>query len=412
MQGRKCIAGRLWPPDGRPGPWVRPVSDGDNRGVPDYSSQYVSGGQPRLLDVVDVPVKRPVPEDHQQENWLIDTRRPWSKVGELSKSELPKLLDEPQTLWVNGYSSSTGTNNKVPASDASSLATSLNLIKVNLSLSVLDYYGERKVEGHFWHNGTPYSMRVTDPDCEDGYKQRAFGIYPRGEAYVTVSLAGLYKDGFAYKLIAAIMNPIQCQVFTIGHSNHSTDTFLKLLRRHLIDEVMDVRSSPFSRYSPHFNFEFLRDTLEGAGIDYQFRGDELGGRPADRSCYGEDGQVQYDLVADWFDDGIRGAMRAAGERRVVLMCSEKDPLDCHRTLLIARELEERGVTVRHIMADGSVEGHQDAMTRLMESHGLPPNGDMIDSRRAIMAVALKRNAGELAYVAKEVTRAGSWEHAY
>ncbi len=198
------------------------------------------------------------------------------------------------------------------------------------------------------------------------------------------------------------MNSTQHQVFTIGHSNHSSGGFLDLLGKHRIDEVVDVRSSPASRYSPHFNYEVLSCTLEEAGIGYVFLGGELGGRPVDRSCYDVDGRVRYDRLAntDSFDDGIRRIVRAADERRVAVMCSEKEPLDCHRALLIARVLEERGVAVEHILANGNAELHDATMNRLMDLFKLPHNGDLFRSRNEVIADALSRRARKVAYVSE------------
>ena len=186
-----------------------------------------------------------------------------------------------------------------------------------------------------------------------------------------------------------------------------------MLRKHSADEVMDVRSSPSSRYSPHFNYEILSASLEEAGIGYVFLGGELGGRPVDRSCYDEQGRVMYDRLAnsDMFDDGIRRVVRAADQRRVAVMCSEKEPLDCHRTLLIAKALEERGVAVEHILADGSVEGNDAAMNRLMDIFKLPHNGDLFRSRNEVIADALTRRAKKVAYVA-EGPPADSRRHAF
>ena len=198
------------------------------------------------------------------------------------------------------------------------------------------------------------------------------------------------------------MNSTQYQVFTIGHSNHSAEAFLALLRRHSVDEVADVRSSPSSRYTPQFNHDTLNGALEEAGICYVFLGGELGGRPMDRSCYDMDGRVNYDRLAntDLFDDGIRRIVRAAAHHRVAVMCSEKEPLDCHRTLLIARVLEERGVAVEHILADGTAEKHDATMNRLMDILKLPHNGDMFRSRREVISDALTRRAKKVAYVAE------------
>ncbi len=208
------------------------------------------------------------------------------------------------------------------------------------------------------------------------------------------------------------MSLTQCSIFTIGHSNHPPETFINLLVRHGVDEVADVRSAPYSRYTPHFNHEPLQQVLDDIGIAYAYLGGELGGRPADRSCYDADGRVQYERVAetDLFDDGLRRIIRAADERRVALLCTEKEPLECHRTLLVARALADRGVTVAHILADGNLENYDDALNRLLEIHKLPPHGDMFRSRADVIAEALARQAQKFAYVAEPPPSAGndSW----
>lgn len=194
-------------------------------------------------------------------------------------------------------------------------------------------------------------------------------------------------------------------VLTIGHSNHALDDFTAMLQTHGVTTVADVRTAPYSRYTPQFNHDALRDALEASAIVYVFLGGELGGRPADHSCYDESGRVLYERVAetDAFDDGLRAVMHLAEQGRVALMCSEKEPLDCHRTLLVARALAERGVAVRHILGDGGIEDHGAAMDRLVEedsregSLGLYPSGDMFRSRADIVADALGRRASKVAY---------------
>ena len=195
------------------------------------------------------------------------------------------------------------------------------------------------------------------------------------------------------------MSATQYPVFTVGHSNYSWEEFVKLLLRQRIDEVADVRSSPYSRYVTHFNYGELQQALEDIGVGYVFLGGELGGRPADRSCYDSDGQVQYERVAetDAFDDGIRQIIRRANDCRIVLLCTEKEPLECHRTLLVARTLAERDVDVEHILADGSVESHDAAIERLMHLLKLPPNGDMFRSRDDTINEALAIQAKKVAY---------------
>ena len=210
------------------------------------------------------------------------------------------------------------------------------------------------------------------------------------------------------------MSATEHPVFTIGHSNHSLDAFLALLRANGVEEVADVRSSPHSRYTPHFSYRALSEALEDAGIGYVFLGGELGGRPRDRSCYDADGRVDYERVAqtDAFDDGIRRIVWAADERRVALMCAEKEPLDCHRTLLVARALVERGVSVGHILADGSVEEHTAAIERLLAAFKMSPHGDMFRSREDTIAEALDRQAKKVAHVeAMQPVAADTWEDA-
>ena len=209
------------------------------------------------------------------------------------------------------------------------------------------------------------------------------------------------------------MNAAQHSLLTVGHSNHSPEAFTELLLRHGVDEVFDVRSSPYSRYTPQFNQEALTGILSRAGetgIEYTFLGAELGGRPADRSCYDADGRVLYERLAetDLFDDGIRRVMRAADERRVALMCSEKEPLDCHRALLIARALTERGAAVEHILADGNLEDQDETVDRLLDNLKLPRHGDMFRSRDDVVAEALLRQAKKVAYVGDKPPAGGDW----
>ena len=193
-------------------------------------------------------------------------------------------------------------------------------------------------------------------------------------------------------------------VLTVGHSNHSPEVFINLLVRHGVNEVIDVRSAPYSRYSPQFNYEGIQRMLDDIGIGYTYLGGELGGRPADRSCYDADGRVKYDRVAatDSFDDALRRVMRAADENRPVLLCTEKEPLECHRTLLVARALADREVDVAHVHPDGSLESFDDSMNRLLELHKLPPHGDMFRTRSDVVEEALTRQAGKFAYVTTDL----------
>ena len=196
-------------------------------------------------------------------------------------------------------------------------------------------------------------------------------------------------------------------VFTIGHSNHPAEVFLELLLTHAIEEVVDVRSSPHSRYNPQFNRKTLQAALADTGVGYVFMGGELGGRPADPSCYDGAGRVQYDRLAETeaFNAGVRQVIQRAGECRIALTCSEKEPLACHRTLLIARVLTARGVAVAHILADGSLEGYAAAMNRLLDGFNLPRDGDLFRSREQHIDDAVRRQARQVAYVGRPPGRA-------
>ncbi len=199
-------------------------------------------------------------------------------------------------------------------------------------------------------------------------------------------------------------------VFTIGHSNHSLEAFLELLRLHNVTALADVRSAPSSRFNPHFNKEALERSMKTHGIKYVFLGRELGGRPDDRSCYAN-GRVQYARLArtEVFRSGIGRIMRGAQEHSIGLMCAEKEPLECHRALLVARYLDELGVEVLHILADGRLESHAEAMGRLLGVVGLP-HDDLFRTRQELIAEAIVKQEERIAYVdetlANETVREG------
>ena len=189
------------------------------------------------------------------------------------------------------------------------------------------------------------------------------------------------------------------RVLTIGHSNHGPEAFVALLRAQGVTLVADVRSAPYSRFNPHFNRKALDAALNERGIAYLFLGRALGGRPEDRACY-EEGRVRYDRVArtPLFREGIERVVAEARRERVALMCAEKEPLACHRTVLVGRSLAAEGVAVAHILADGSLEPHDATMDRLLASLKLP-RGDLLQSREALIEEALDA-------IARRITWAG------
>lgn len=186
-------------------------------------------------------------------------------------------------------------------------------------------------------------------------------------------------------------------IYTIGHSTHSLATFLSLLTEHRISAVADVRSEPYSRFNPQFDRDALRAGLAQAGISYVFLGRELGARREEAECY-LDGVVQYDCIArtELFQAGLQRVLRGASTHRVALLCAEKDPLVCHRTVLISRHLAKRGAAIAHILEDGRLESHQEAVDRLLSECGLGQS-ELFDGREELVAEAYTRREKRIAY---------------
>ena len=155
------------------------------------------------------------------------------------------------------------------------------------------------------------------------------------------------------------------RIYTLGHSNHAIEVFLGLLTQHHIEVLIDTRSSPFSRYSPQFNRDALKASVEHAGLKYGFFGRHLGGRPEDEDLYDENGHVLYSAVAKTFlfNDGLERLIAGAAKRRTALLCSEENPSVCHRRLLVSRVLFEAGIEVFHIRGDGRVQSEDELRRR-------------------------------------------------
>jgi uncharacterized protein (DUF488 family) len=150
-------------------------------------------------------------------------------------------------------------------------------------------------------------------------------------------------------------------VYTIGHSNHSMESFLNLLERYEITVLVDVRSSPYTRYSAHFNQDPLRNSIQQAGLKYLFLGRELGGKPKEPELYDAEGYLRYDRVADspMFKVGLERLLNGIDKYSIALMCGEENPAGCHRRLLVARVLASHGVQSLHIRSDGSLQTEND-----------------------------------------------------
>ena len=194
-------------------------------------------------------------------------------------------------------------------------------------------------------------------------------------------------------------------IFTIGHSRHPLDRFIALLEGAGATAVADVRSAPMSRFSPQFNKAALFHSLGSRGIAYLFLGKELGGRPENAALY-TDGVADYDKMAATpeFRAGIDRLIEETERARVAVMCSEADPLDCHRCLLVARALAGRGVDIGHILASGDVMPHEKVEERLLDLAGLAEPGLLDASRDERLADAYRARARKAAYAQPSARR--------
>ncbi|MBG6073432.1 MULTISPECIES: DUF488 family protein [unclassified Polaromonas] len=200
------------------------------------------------------------------------------------------------------------------------------------------------------------------------------------------------------------INATPVTVYTVGHSTHSMDRLIEILKSNEISEVVDVRSQPYSRFQPQFNRSDIEGPLRAAGIGYLFLGQELGARSNDTSCY-VNGRVQYQRIAatKGFERGIDRVLIESGSNKLALMCAEKEPLECHRTLLVGQALFSQGVSVVHIHSDGRQENHSDALIRLHGMVGLPLE-DLFRTSEELLSEALRIQEERVAYVDEKLER--------
>jgi uncharacterized protein (DUF488 family) len=193
-------------------------------------------------------------------------------------------------------------------------------------------------------------------------------------------------------------------VLTIGHSTHAWEDFVALLRGANVTAIADVRSSPYSVHSPQFNRDRLREGLRLEGISYVFLGKELGGRPNAHKFYHE-GVADYESMARTpeFEKGLDRIIEAATTYRIALMCSERDPLDCHRCLLVGRVLAERGVVVNHILEDGTVVSQAQIEDSLLVLSGRSDE-DLFATRLERVAASYRERARKVAFTEPDINR--------
>lgn len=194
-------------------------------------------------------------------------------------------------------------------------------------------------------------------------------------------------------------------IFTIGHSDHSLDEFLNLLVQHRISALADVRSVPFSQRQPQYSKPALAEALACRGIAYVYLGEQLGGRSSAR-MRGEMRAGGYAAMAatDTFGEGIKRVLHGSLCHRIALMCAERDPLDCHRALLVGRALNAGGAAVDHVLSDGRTESHARLEQRLLAAAGHEGGGgDLFASADELLDLAYLRQERRVSLVPDDET---------
>ncbi|MEU6959925.1 dual OB domain-containing protein [Streptomyces chrestomyceticus] len=204
--GQRCIAGMVVDSQ----QWIRPVSARKNHEISKQERQYKDGSDPRVLDIIDVPLLHRRPSSYQSENWLLDPRHHWKRAGRAEWNHLLTMEQHPSTLWTNGYSTSGRLNDRIPIEEAATLPDSLKLVRVSRvtlrphSPHASSDAAKRTMDAVFRHAGHLYIMPVTDPEYELAYRNKPGKVHELGESFLTVSLGEEFK-GYSYKLAAAII---------------------------------------------------------------------------------------------------------------------------------------------------------------------------------------------------------------
>ncbi len=416
----RCVAGRELVDAGdgtyRPGGWVRPISDREG-GEWEPHELHVGPGRPiRVGDVIDVFLTKYADDSIQPENWFCESPSTWQLVSN-GIGDAIKLFEEfPRDL----YGVSEEKNDRAPREYFLNRPPrqSLCLIRpqqFRLRVSLEPESCRVRVRGTFRYNHEPYTLSITDPVICTSYADRSPNKNekpltlrpPCGDnMLLCISLTREFQ-GHHHKIIATVLEEAimssqsPSTIYTIGHSNHEMDTFLALLKQHQITAVADVRSDPHSKYNPQYNQGVLRDALQLHKIAYVPLCKELGARRHEDACY-KDNKVEYSLVvkSESFLDGLQRLHTGMQNYRIALMCAEKDPLYCHRLILVTRNLRHQGIRVEHILEDGKLESQEEAEDRLLTELSLDPE-DLFHSRADMVEIAYQKQGSRLAYVRKD-----------
>ncbi len=198
------------------------------------------------------------------------------------------------------------------------------------------------------------------------------------------------------------MEQYKDKIYSIGYATHTIESFIDTLKKFNITAIADVRSQPYSKFKPEFNRENLKQALFNNGIEYVFLGDNVGARIEALECY-KNGHADYDLISKHplFQKGLARIVKGMKKYSIAIMCAEKDPINCHRTILICKQLKNNNIQIIHIIDSNTTENHTETEFRLMKLFRLDqPDFFMKDSER--LEEAYNRQGEKIAYVAETV----------
>lgn len=197
------------------------------------------------------------------------------------------------------------------------------------------------------------------------------------------------------------------EIYTIGHSNYSIERFIKMLKYHEINCVVDIRGTPYSKYNIQFNKETIRKTLIDNGFIYIYMGKEFAVQRNDRSSYTKEGYADFEKVI-YDSDFIHGVerLKLGCEKgyKIALMGAMQDPINCHRAVLVGRALVEKGFTIKHILHENTLASQKDMEDRILEKYFSSRNQVTIDSllgkepsKGELIKEAYKKSNREIGY---------------
>ena len=175
---------------------------------------------------------------------------------------------------------------------------------------------------------------------------------------------------------------VKIEIYTLGHSNYPFDKFIEILKKYDINCVVDIRSTPYSKYNTQYNKEFLHETLKNLGYTYIYMADEFGAKRRTRNSYNDEGYADFDkvILEEDFKKGIeRLKVGCAKNYKIVLLGAMQEPIRCPRAILLGRELIKEGFNVKHIMHEGDLKTQDELEEQLLEKYFEERNQLTMDS---------------------------------